>query len=102
MKPRDVFGIILRTFALYLCLFGTWYILAGIKYLPATFLDALSGGSNQHTAFGWFIYGVPALLVGLLMLRFAEGFVSFTYRTKTPPPLPGPHSQSKPKDEDEL
>ena len=93
MKARDIFGISLRTAALYLCFYGAWYTLAGIKQIPATIFNELTGANDQHTSWGWFTYGIPALIVGLCILRFAEGLMRFTYRPETPPPLPNADRQ---------
>ena len=97
MKPRDIFGIILRTVAVYLCIYGAWYTLAGISYIPATLIDAISGRGERHNAFGWFIYGVPAFICGVLILRFAEGLVRFTYRIEAPQPPPSPSAPAPSK-----
>ena len=88
MKPRDVFGIILRTIAVYFSVWGAWNSLAGIKFLPITIVAAFSRRENTYNSLGYFVYGLPALIGGLLILRFAERLVGFTYREKTPPSLP--------------
>ena len=89
MNARDVYGVILRVFALYLLLWGTWNVLAGVKYLPTSLAAVLARKSSEQGSFGYFFYGVPAVLAGWLMLRFAEECVDYTYRRpKLPPPLP--------------
>ena len=88
MKPQDVFGIILRSFAVWLCIWGAWNAIAGIKFLLPTIGALISGTSYQHDSFGYFIYGVPAFLAGIIILMFADFFVRFTYPQEKPPPLP--------------
>jgi len=88
MKPQDIFGIILRSMAVWLCIWGAWYTIAGLKYLVATITAAMSGTGPQGDLFGYFIYGIPALFGGAIILAFADWFVRFTYPRQKPPPLP--------------
>jgi hypothetical protein len=90
MKPQDLFGVILRSIAVWLCVWGGWNTLAGIKYLLPTIRALVSGTRNLHDSFGYFIYGIPAFLSGVIILSFAESFVRFTYPSTKPPPLPNP------------
>jgi len=87
MKPRDIFGIILRSVALYLVIWGSWNSIAGMRYFVATLAALLSGSANKCN-FGFFIYGIPALLGGILILWFADAVVNWTYPSKKPPELP--------------
>jgi hypothetical protein len=102
MKPQDVFGIILRSIALWLCVWGAWNTIAGIKYLLPTINAWISGTNFQHDSFGYFIYGLPAFFSGVIILRFADFFVSFTYPRQSPPPLPDLHERSKTETHDEF
>jgi hypothetical protein len=90
MKPQDLFRVIVRSIALWLCVWGSWNTLAGIKYLVPTLSAMISGRSYQHDSFGYLIYGVPALFGGLVVLMFADSLVRFTYPRPKPPPLPRP------------
>ena len=96
MTARDIYGVILRVFGLYLFLWGIWNVLAGIKYLPLSFAALLTHNSTERGSFGYFFYGVPAVIAGLLMLRFAEGCVNFTYRQPKAPPLPSAELTAQP------
>ena len=98
MKPRDIFGIVLRTAAVCLCIYGGWFTLAGIKYIPATFYTAVSGRSTEHNFLGYFVYGIPAVIAGVIVLRYAEKFLNFTCRNEKPPNLPKPSEQPTVKD----
>jgi hypothetical protein len=102
MKPQDIFGVILRSVALWLCVWGAWNTIAGIKYLLPTINAWTSGITFQHDSFGYFIYSLPALLSGLIILRFAEFFVSFTYPRQSPPPLPDLREPSTTETHDEV
>ena len=88
MKPQDIFGIILRSIAVWLCIWGAWNIIAGVKYLVPTIVAAMSGTSAHRDSFGFFVYGIPAFVSGGIILAFADSFVRLTYPRQKPPPLP--------------
>ena len=88
MKPQDLFGVILRTFGLWLVIWGSWNTLAGLKYLATTITAAIAGVRSHYDPLSYFVYGLPALLAGISFLTFADAFVRFTYPTSKPPPLP--------------
>jgi hypothetical protein len=102
MKPQDIFGIILRSIAFWLCVWGAWNTIAGIKYLLPTITAWISGTTYQYDSFGYFIYGLPAFLSGIIILRFADFFVRFTYPRRSPPPLPDFGEPSKPETQNKL
>jgi hypothetical protein len=80
MKAKDIFGIILRTFSLYLIMWGAWQILAGVAYLPRTISTLVANnGGNMGSVF-YFIYGFPAFFAGILVFLFADTLVGLTYR----------------------
>jgi|GEM_PF-3146402 len=87
MKPRDLFGIILRSLATSILVWGLWNTLAAIRYIYPTLLSLLNGTENDQSSVEYFIYGLPAVFGGIIVLRFAECFVNFTYREPIPPPL---------------
>jgi hypothetical protein len=95
MKPQDAFGVVLRSLAVWLCIWGTWNTLAGIKFLVLTLASAISGTGYRHESFGYFVYSFPALISGVIILAFADFFVSLTYRSSRPPSLPDPSETSK-------
>jgi hypothetical protein len=90
MKPQDIFGLIVRSFALYLIVWGAWNTLAGFKYFPATVVSVLNGSSMQYNTFDYWIYGAPALILGLLALRYANAVTRFSY------PVPKPENPPQP------
>jgi hypothetical protein len=69
MTNRDVFEIIVRTVGLMITLAAAWLILLG--------LFGLISASGQVT--GLLFYGIPALFVGLWLLRGARSIVSFAF-----------------------
>ena len=87
MKAKDIFGIILRVFALWVVIWGAWQ-------LTAVLALSFSPTSSQYGAIGYLAYGLPACLGGLLVLRFADDLVDFTYRRPAEPrstePVPFP------------
>jgi hypothetical protein len=83
MKAKDIFGIILRVFALWIIVWGAWQITAGLTRIPATiaslFSETATSGINSVV---YIFYGLPAFLLGILALRFADAIVAFTYRQR--------------------
>jgi len=88
MKAEDIFGVILRSIAVWLCVWGSWMTIAGVKNLVPTIRAVTLGTTYQHDSFGYLIYGLPALFSGAMILTFADVFVRFTYPAQKPPPLP--------------
>ena len=70
MTNRDVFEIIVRTVGLIITLAAAWLILLGL-------IGLISGASGQFA--GSLFYGIPALLVGLWLLRGARSIVTFAF-----------------------
>ena len=69
MTNRDVFEIIVRTVGLMITLAAAWLILLG--------LFGLISASGKVA--GLLFYGIPALFVGLWLLRGARSVVSFAF-----------------------
>ena len=88
MKPQDIFGLILRTIAVWLCIWGAWNSIAGFRFLLIAILTAITGTPTHQDWFGYLIYGIPAIIAGWMMLAYADDFVRFTYPRQMPPPLP--------------
>jgi hypothetical protein len=80
MKGKDVFGIILRGMALWIIVWGAWQITGAIAVLPATLASFLAPSDLRIGSLGYLSYGLPALIGGILVLRFANAIVWFTYR----------------------
>jgi surface polysaccharide O-acyltransferase-like enzyme len=88
MKPQDIFGIILRTIGVWLCIWGAWNALAGFMYFFTAIFNVITGTPSHHDWFGYVIYGIPAIIAGWMMLSYTDAFVRFTYPREMPPPLP--------------
>jgi len=68
MKSRDIFGLILRTAGLLVILYCGWN-------LAAAFYCVLTGQQ-----FGtYFFYGIPGVVVGILLVSLARHIVRFSY-----------------------
>ena len=102
MKPRDIFGIILRCVALWITVWGAWQLTAAIaraidsstsrsivSVMVGCRMTSAPSAANVRIVSGtpldlnsaiYFVYGLPGFLGGLLVLRFADTFVGFTYR----------------------
>lgn len=83
MTAKDLFGLILRSVALWLTIWGAWNTIAGLKYFPAAAAAALNHADNGPHALPYFIFGLPALLGGILALRYANAIIRYTYRDTT-------------------
>jgi len=98
MKPRDLFGLILRATCLFLIVWGAWYIIAGMKYLLSAILTLDANESSLSKPFSYLAYGVPAFISGVIGIRIAERLVDFTYiRDAKPPPLSVSTTRSAPR-----
>jgi len=85
MKARDIFGLVIRSVALYLFIWGAWNTLAGFKFLPATIIATLSNQTlPTYNSVDYWVYGMPAFFGGLFVLRFAETLVRSSYREPRP------------------
>ena len=70
MKPEEVFGIIVRTIGLLMLIPASLSAAYGL-------LGLLMGGPAQTIV--TLVFSVPAVLVGLWMVRGAESLVEFAY-----------------------
>ena len=70
MKDTEVFGIVVRSVGLIVTLASAGLIFNAL-------LSLAMGG--QGTLIGWLFYGIPALFVGLWLLRGARSIVSFAF-----------------------
>ena len=73
MKPRNIFGIIVRTFGLSLFIYAVWYLVYGLATLAG-----LPEDSPGHMI-GCFVTGGVYLLIGLYLLRGAPLLINFSY-----------------------
>jgi hypothetical protein len=80
MNARDVFGIILRSTALWVFVWGGWQTVAAFAELPEAIESVLGQATKELQVGPLIIYGVPAMIAGLLTFRFAESILWFTFR----------------------
>jgi hypothetical protein len=80
MKARNVFGLIVRTVGVFIILLGLWHLAAAIfeTYLSSS---RIVGYFFPYDPLMSFLLGVPSLLVGVALLRFARQIVRFSYPT---------------------
>ena len=69
MKARDLFGVIVRTIGLCAFLYAVWNLVFGV-------IRALFGGGRADS---FLIFGVPASIVGILLMFFARPIVRLCY-----------------------
>lgn len=75
MKARDLFGVIVRTIGLCAVLYSLWNLAFGVI---AVF--GLLGGSWAATrVVAYFTFGVPALIIGILLMLLARPIVRICY-----------------------
>lgn len=86
MKPRDAFGLIVRTFGLAIVLYGLWNLLAAAQQCLAALMQ--NAGSNY--IMGYAFYGTSFVVIGLVLLAGANLITRWCYGKEAggPPPLP--------------
>jgi hypothetical protein len=87
MIIRDIFGILLRCVCLFLVFWGLWNLVAAAKYLIHAVVTLNLNAAALEGPYDYFAYGLPALLVGVAGLRYADALVDFTYRRHRLPPV---------------
>ena len=67
----EVFGLLVRIAGFWLALYGLWYLYA-----------AISMAAHGEKDPGYTEFGVPAICVGVILMRFAHLIVRFAYPPK--------------------
>ncbi len=80
MTSRDIFGLILRLTALWVFVWGCWQLTAAGAMSWRTLQSLMDGTTLPYTSFNYAAYGLPAVVGSVLVLRFAEWILTFTYR----------------------
>jgi len=84
MKPRDVFGIVVRTAGIVLIIYGLWYLLFGLLQLIGCEQEQKPG-----EMLGNFLFGGILFLVAAYFLRGAPLLLCFSYpKAETDSPKP--------------
>ena len=74
MKPRDIFGLIVRSFGLGIFLFGMWYLLSALSDLAG-----IDTPRDKDEMRAFFPIGAACVLVAVYFLRGAPHLVRFCY-----------------------
>jgi hypothetical protein len=75
MKARDIFGILVRGGGLLVFLDGLWNLAFAVCF---TF-GLLGGTSHDNDYLGYYAFGIPAVFIGILLVRYARSIVRFGY-----------------------
>ncbi len=82
MQARDIFGLILRCLALWILFWSAYWIVGAMVNFPATIESYFTHAPAEPSSIKYLAYGVPGLLIGILVLRFADDVIAFTYRDR--------------------
>ena len=76
MKPKDIFGIIVRVIGLVLLIYAIWFLIYGFA--------TIMGYSEVNVGYkvSYFISGTTFLLLSLYLLRGAPLLVKYSYPEK--------------------
>jgi len=84
MKASDIFGAAVRTIGLLVILYGVYDIWSGFDnffenliWPPSQDSDS---GSNTASTLTYFVFGVPELILGVLLFFLADWLVKLSYR----------------------
>jgi hypothetical protein len=77
MQPQDVFGIIVRTFGLFLTFYGVWFLLSGIVRVISP-PDA-TATPPARKARDYIFAALLFCIAGLLLLLRAQAVVQIAY-----------------------
>ncbi len=75
MKARDLFGVVVRGFGLFVLLISLWCLIYALLGLLNTMPDVRLDGDSLF----YLISSGPGLLVGFILLRFGRAIVRFCY-----------------------
>jgi hypothetical protein len=80
MTARDIFGLVLRLLLVWIFIWGCWQLTAALCYLPASVQSWLTDQHLPYSSLTYAVYGLPAVVISAIALRFANGIIAFTYR----------------------
>jgi len=75
MKAKDIFGILVRAGGILVFLDGLWNLAFAVCF---TF-GLLGGTSHDNDFLGYYTFGIPAIIIGTLLVRYARQIVRFGY-----------------------
>jgi hypothetical protein len=79
MKPSDIFGIVVRSIAFCVIIYGLWNLVGGCDNFIENLLEPDTEGQYAST-FSYFAFGVPSFLFGTLCFFLADWVVKLAYR----------------------
>ena len=84
MKPSELFGVGVRTIGFLIALYGLYEIWGGVDNVAENWIASVKGdGSDQPSSLVFFVFGIPSLILGLLIFFFADVIVRLGYRNSS-------------------
>ena len=81
MKPSELFGVLIRFAGLVIVLYGLYEVWGGFDNVCENLIANVKGDSSDQTSsFSYFMFGIPSLILGVLVFLFAGGIVRLGYR----------------------
>ena len=81
MKPSELFGVFVRLAGFLVVIYGLYEIWSGLDNVVENVLATSQGDtSDQPSSFGFFVFGIPSLVLDALAFFFADVIVRLAYR----------------------
>jgi hypothetical protein len=81
MKPSELFGVVVRSIGLLIVIYGLYELWGGVDNTVENLLAiGLNDNGDQPSSFGYFAFGVPALVFGTVVFFAADLIVRLAYR----------------------
>ena len=85
MKPSELFGVVVRTIGFLVILYGLWNVWAGFENIFENLLPTNENGdADLPSSLSYFVFGVPALVLGTACFFLADWIVKLAYRDASP------------------
>jgi hypothetical protein len=82
MKASDIFGVAVRTIGLLVLLYGLYDIWSGLDNFVENLIwpPSQDSDSNTGSTLTYFVFGLPELILGVLLFFLADWLVNLAYR----------------------
>ena len=81
MKPSELFGVFVRLAGFLVVIYGLYEIWGGLDNVVENVIaTSQEDTSDQPSSFGFFSFGIPALVMGFIVFFFADVIVRLAYR----------------------
>src|ERR1039458_10386248 len=81
MKPTELFGVLVRFAGLVIVLYGLYEIWGGFDNVCENLISKVQGDSSgQTSSFSFFMFGIPALVLGVVVFFCANLIGRLAYR----------------------